>query len=97
MAAEVLVVTPAIRALIRDDKVHQIYSSMQAGKKFGMQTLNDALYALYMSKDISLEEALRVTNSQDEFNRMIGKDPGDDRKPLAPPPRSPAGALGGRR
>ena len=49
MAAEILVVTPAIRALIRDDKVHQIYSSMQAGKKFGMQTLNDALYALYMS------------------------------------------------
>ena len=50
MAAEVLVVTPAIRALIRDDKVHQIYSSMQSGKKFGMQTLNDSLYALYMSK-----------------------------------------------
>ena len=81
MAAEVLVVTPAIRALIRDDKVHQIYSSMQAGKKFGMQTLNDALYALYMSRDITLEEALRVTNSHDEFNRMIGKDPEvDERK-----------------
>src|SRR5690349_3947319 len=72
MAAEVLVVTPAIRALIRDDKVHQIYSAMQAGKKHGMQTLNDALYALYMSRDITLDEALRVTNSQDEFNRMIG-------------------------
>jgi twitching motility protein PilT len=82
MAAEVLVVTPAIRALIRDDKVHQIYSSMQAGKKHGMQTLNDALYALYMSKEISLDEALRVTNSQEEFNRMIGKDPeADDKKP----------------
>ena len=50
MAAEILVVTPAIRALIRDDKVHQIYSTMQAGKKFGMQTLNDALYALYMNR-----------------------------------------------
>ncbi|HVF38489.1 MAG TPA: type IV pilus twitching motility protein PilT, partial [Gemmatimonadaceae bacterium] len=75
MAAEVLVVTPAVRALIRDDKVHQIYSSMQAGKKFGMQTLNDALYALYMGRDITLEEALRVTNSQEEFLRMIGKDP----------------------
>jgi twitching motility protein PilT len=84
MAAEVLVVTPAIRALIRDDKVHQIYSSMQSGKKFGMQTLNDALYALYMSKEISLDEALRVTNSQDEFNRMIGKDPeAEEKKPLA--------------
>ena len=44
MAAEIMVATPAIRALIRDDKVHQIYSAMQSGKKFGMQTMNDALY-----------------------------------------------------
>jgi twitching motility protein PilT len=97
MAAEVLVVTPAIRALIRDDKVHQIYSSMQSGKKFGMQTLNDALYALYMSKDISLDEALRVTNSQDEFNRMIGKEPEtDEKKPMATS-RPLTGGLAGRR
>jgi twitching motility protein PilT len=97
MAAEVLVVTPAIRALIRDDKVHQIYSSMQAGKKFGMQTLNDALYALYMSKEITLDEALRVTNSQDEFNRMIGKEPEtDDKKPL-PGQRPLTGGLAARR
>jgi twitching motility protein PilT len=43
MACEVMVATPAIRALIRDDKVHQIYSAMQAGKKHGMMTLNDSL------------------------------------------------------
>src|SRR5688500_13612752 len=96
MAAEVLVVTPAIRALIRDDKVHQIYSSMQAGKKFGMQTLNDALYALYMSRDITLEEALRVTGSPDEFNRMIGKDPEAENKPPASA-RPLTGGLAGRR
>ncbi|MGK2960556.1 MAG: type IV pilus twitching motility protein PilT [Gemmatimonadaceae bacterium] len=95
MAAEVLVVTPAIRALIRDDKVHQIYSSMQAGKKFGMQTLNDALYALYMSRDITLDEALRVTNSQDEFNRMIGKDPEAEQK-AAPGSRPLTGGLSKR-
>jgi twitching motility protein PilT len=84
MAAEILVVTPAIRALIRDDKVHQIYSSMQAGKKFGMQTLNDALYALYMARDITLDEALRVTGAPDEFLRMIGKEPAsDENKPGA--------------
>ncbi len=77
LAAEVLVVTPAIRALIRDDKVHQIYSSMQAGKKFGMQTLNDALYALYMSKEITSDEALRVTSAPDEFLRMIGREPSE--------------------
>lgn len=81
MAAEVLVVTPAVRSLIRDDKVHQIYSSMQSGKKFGMQTLNDALYALFVSREITLDEALRVTNSQDEFSRMIGRDPDGEQKP----------------
>ena len=97
MAAEVLVVTPAIRALIRDDKVHQIYSSMQSGKKFGMQTLNDALYALYMSRDISLDEALRVTNSQDEFNRMIGKEPETEEKKPSPTSRPLTGGLAGRR
>jgi twitching motility protein PilT len=73
MAAEILVVTPAIRALIRDDKIHQIYSSMQSGKKYGMQTLNDSLYALYMSREVDEEECLRVSGDPNEFLRMIGK------------------------
>jgi twitching motility protein PilT len=73
MAAEILVVTPAIRALIRDDKVHQIYSSMQAGKKWGMQTLNDALYALYMNREVTADECLRVSGDPTEFQRMIGQ------------------------
>ena len=73
MAAEILVVTPAIRALIRDDKIHQIYSSMQSGKKYGMQTLNDALYNLYMSRDVTEDECLRVSHDPNEFLRMIGK------------------------
>ena len=67
MAAEILVVTPAIRALIRDDKIHQIYSMMQSGKKYGMQTMNDALYNLYMSKVVTLEEVLRASHDQSEF------------------------------
>src|SRR6476619_5666414 len=75
MAAEILVVTPAIRALIRDDKVHQIYSSMQAGKKFGMQTLNDALYQLYMAREVTADECLRVSSDPNEFLRMIGRMP----------------------
>lgn len=79
MAAEILVVTPAIRALIRDDKVHQIYSSMQAGKKFGMQTLNDALYQLYMNREVTADECLRVSGDPTEFQRMIGQlDPAED-------------------
>jgi twitching motility protein PilT len=72
LAAEILVVTPAIRALVRDDKVHQIYSLMQSGKKFGMQTLNDALYALYLSREVTLEECLRVSSDPNELLRLTG-------------------------
>ncbi len=78
MAAEVLVVTPAIRALIRDDKVHQIYSLMQSGKKFGMQTMNDALYQLYVNRLVSADECVRSSGDPNEFLRMIGKGPMDD-------------------
>jgi twitching motility protein PilT len=73
MACEILVATPAIRALIRDDKVHQIYSAMQAGKKHGMQTLADSLYTHYMNRDVTLEECLRVCPDQNEFLRMVGE------------------------
>jgi twitching motility protein PilT len=83
MAAEIMVCTPAIRALIRDDKVHQIYSSMQAGKKHGMQTLNDALYQLYMQRDVVKEECLRVSSDPNEFLRMIGEAPLDDMNVVA--------------
>lgn len=78
MASEILVVTPAIRALIRDDKVHQIYSLMQSGKKFGMQTMNDALYQLYVSRQVSAEECVRSSGDPNEFLRMIGKGPLED-------------------
>ncbi|MDB4875029.1 MAG: pilT [Gemmatimonadetes bacterium] len=89
MAAEILVVTPAIRALIRDDKIHQIYSMMQSGKKYGMQTMNDALYQLYMSKTVVLEEVLRASHDQNELMRMIGISP-DDQK-------TPAGGMAGKK
>src|SRR5690348_1363453 len=80
MAAEIMVCTPAIRALIRDDKIHQIYSSMQAGKKHGMQTLNDALYQLYMSREVTKDECLRVSSEPNEFLRQIGEPVPDDRE-----------------
>jgi twitching motility protein PilT len=86
MAAEILVVTSAVRALIRDDKIHQIYSTMQSGKKYGMQTMNDALYNLFMSRDVTEEECLRVSHDQNEFLRMIGKAPENDGKPAAGTP-----------
>jgi len=78
MASEIMVATPAIRALIRDDKIHQIYSAMQSGKKFGMQTMNDALYQLYTSRDVSQEECERVSSDPKEFLRMIGVTPLED-------------------
>ncbi len=80
MAAEIMICTPAIRALIRDDKVHQIESSMQAGKKYGMQTLNDALYQLYMGREVTKEECLRVTSKPNDFLRSIGEAPPDDKE-----------------
>ncbi|CAN5703723.1 type IV pilus twitching motility protein PilT [soil metagenome] len=72
-ACEIMVCTPAVRACIRDDKIHQIYSIMQAGKKFGMQTLNDALYQLYVTGDVTLEEALLHSSDQNELLRMCGQ------------------------
>ena len=89
MAAEIMICTPAIRALIRDDKVHQIVSQMQAGRKYGMVTLTDALYTLYMQREITIEEALRVVPDQNEFLRAIGEPmPGSS---LAGKQRSAAG------
>ena len=90
MAAEILVMTPAVRALIRDEKIEQIPSMMQAGKKHGMQTLNDALYQLYVGREVSKDECLRVTSTPNEFLRMIGEAPMDEREPL-PAGQSAAG------
>jgi twitching motility protein PilT len=94
MACEILISTPAIRALIRDDKVHQIQGSMQAGKKHGMQTLNDSLYQLYMGREVALEECLRVSSEPNDFLRMVGEPvPGEDERPLAPKDRPLTGGL----
>ena len=75
MACEIMVATPAIRALIRDDKVHQIYSALQSGKKHGMQTMVDALYQLYMNRECAKEECLRAASDVNEFLRAIGEKP----------------------
>jgi twitching motility protein PilT len=91
MAAEIMICTPAIRALIRDDKVHQIESSMQAGKKYGMQTLNDALYQLYMAREVTKDECLRVTSKPNDFLRSIGEAPPDDKEIPTPAQAAQAG------
>jgi len=75
MATEIMVATPAIRSLIRDDKVHQIFSAMQSGKKHGMQTMNDSLYNLYVQREIVMEEALRASPEPNALMRMAGQTP----------------------
>ena len=77
MVMEVLVPTAAIRNLIREDKIHQIYSAMQSGQdKFGMQTLNQALATAYFQKQIALEMALSRSSSPDELTEMINRGAG---------------------
>ena len=72
VAAEVLIPNAAIRNLIREDKVHQIYSQMQVGQgKHGMMTLNQSLYMLLQRRLITLEEAMGRSQDQDELNGMI--------------------------
>jgi twitching motility protein PilT len=97
MATEIMVVTPAIRALIRDDKVHQIQSAMQAGQKFGMQTMNSSLYQLYMNREVAQEECLRVSPDPNEFLRMIGEKPLDEQEIGSAPSGKVTSSSGGRR
>jgi twitching motility protein PilT len=72
MVCEVMVCTPAIRATIRDDKIHQVYGLMQAGQKFGMQTMNQALFNACVKKDISSDEAMRRSSDPEELHKMLG-------------------------
>jgi twitching motility protein PilT len=77
ISLEVLIPTPAIRNLIRDDKVHQIYSTMQTGQeKFGMQTMNQSLATLYQRRLITLDYALSASSLKDELEQMISRGAG---------------------
>ena len=77
MALEILVPNSAIRNLIREDKIHQIYSAMQTGQeKFGMQTFNQALATLYLQKQITLETAVARSQNADELQDMINRGTG---------------------
>jgi twitching motility protein PilT len=67
-----MVATPAIRNLIREEKIHQIYSAMQAGQKFGMQTMNQSLAELVQKRRISREEALNRSTLPEELAGLLG-------------------------
>jgi twitching motility protein PilT len=72
LVLEVMVPTPAIRNLIREDKIHQIYSQMQLGQaKFGMQTANQSLFSLFSKRFITMEAALEYSSDPEELKNMI--------------------------
>jgi twitching motility protein PilT len=74
VSLEIMVPTPAIRNLIRDDKIHQIYGAMQAGQeKLGMQTQNQSLASLHMRRLISLDVAMGASSNRDELQDMINR------------------------
>jgi len=93
LAMEILVPNAAIRNLIREDKIHQIYSSMQTGQeKYGMQTFNQSLATLYFTKQISLQTALGMSSNPDELQDMINRGAGlSTPQAGGRPPARPAG------
>jgi len=95
VAVEVLIPTPAIRNLIREDKIHQIYSSMQAGQeKAGSQTLNQSLASLYYAGAISLDMARATSSMKDELTDMINRGAGTVPGAGTGRPGGPAGPAG---
>jgi twitching motility protein PilT len=108
MALEILVPNSAIRNLIREDKVHQIYSMMQTGQdKYGMQTFNQALASAYHKRQISLETAMQRSSNTDELKELIergsglnqnggGGAPGGSRPGVHPSPYAQGRPVGAR-
>jgi twitching motility protein PilT len=72
MAMEILIPTTAVRNLIREDKIHQIYSLMQTGQeKHGMQTFNQSLSHLVLTKQISMADALTKSSNPEELQDLV--------------------------
>ena len=85
LALEVMVPNPAIRNLIREDKIHQIYSQMQVGQdKFGMLTMNQSLYNLYVKRIITLDDAMGRSQDPAELRQMLSTG-GSANQPGRPP------------
>src|SRR5881296_2375426 len=92
LAMEILIPNAAIRNLIREDKVHQIYSMMQTGQeKYGMQTFNQSLASLYFKKQITLEMALARSSNADELQDLINRGATALQAPMRPTGQTPPG------
>jgi twitching motility protein PilT len=66
-----MVVNPAVRALIRDDKSHQLHSLIQTGGQIGMRTMNQSVFELYRNGSISYEDAIQHSPDKGEFQRLM--------------------------
>jgi len=76
LAMEIMIPNPAIRNLIREEKVHQLYSQMQVGQaKFGMQTMNQSLLAAYLKRNITLDDAVGRSSDPEEFRNLLAASP----------------------
>ena len=73
LAVEIMIATPAVRALVREGKTHQIYSVIQTSQREGMRTMNQSLAELHLKKEITYQEALARSHDPEEFLRLIQK------------------------
>ena len=95
MAMEILIPTPAIRNLIREDKIHQIYGMMQTGQgKYGMQTFNQSLASLHFKRMITLQTALNRSSNPEELQEIISRGPASLNPSVGQ--SGPPGGAGGR-
>jgi len=76
MSMEIMVATPAIRNLIREEKIHQVYSAIATGQKFGMQTMNQSLADLIRRKLITREDGLNRSTLSEELLQLLSHEPG---------------------
>jgi twitching motility protein PilT len=72
MSMEIMVATPAIRNLIREEKIHQIYSAVATGQKYGMQTMNQSLADLIRRRQITREDGLNRSMLVEELTQLLG-------------------------
>jgi twitching motility protein PilT len=94
MAMEIMVATPAIRNLIREEKIHQIYSAIQSGSKYGMQTMNQSLADLVRRRLITREDAMNRSTNPEELAQLLQ---GADGAGAAPAPAAASGSPFARR
>ncbi|MCM8813952.1 MAG: type IV pili twitching motility protein PilT, partial [Candidatus Omnitrophica bacterium] len=71
LVCEIMLATPAIRSMVREQKVHQIYSIIQTSQKEGMRTMNQSIYELYAKKLISYEDAVSRSTDPEDLMRLF--------------------------